>query len=278
VNTSAVVRTPEAEALALRMRKHFGHKVEVELDGAVSRVRLPAGTFELEPYDGRLAVRVTAEDDAGLLRVKEVVGSHLARFARDAPVELTWSSGLEERLLARIASHRNARHLERTRDWVRELRPGSGESLVLAALLHDVERGVPGGVSLDEQIAAFDDEQAVRAHSERSARIAGEWLRDEGASAELVRAVEQLICLHETGGSEDADVLQAADSLSFLETNPAAAWMREGRADAEHAMRKLRYMRERIQLVDARRAAQALYEAAVAELDRGQETLSREAN
>jgi hypothetical protein len=277
VNTSAVVRTPEAEALALRMRKHFGHKVEVEVEGAVTRVRIAAGTFELEPHEGRLAVRATAEHDADMLRVQEVVGSHLARFARGASVELAWSSRLEERVLERIASHRNARHLERTRDWVRELRPGAGEPLVLAALLHDVERGVPGGASLDEQIAAFDDDQAVRAHSERSARIAGEWLRDEGARPELVRAVEDLIRLHETGGSEDGDVLQAADSLSFLETNPAAAWMREGRAGAEHGRRKLDYMLERIRLVDARRAAQALHEAAVEELDRGREGLSLEA-
>lgn len=277
MRSSTVVRTPEPEALALRMRKHFGHKVEVEVEGPVSRVRIPAGTFELEPDDGCLAVRADAEDEEKLARVKDVVASHLARFARGAPLELEWPSRLEERTLAWVASHRNARHLERTRDWVRELRPGAEEALVLAALLHDVERGVPGGVPLDEQIAGFDDGEAVRAHSDRSARIAGDYLRSEGAGEALAQDVEELIRLHETGGNDDADVLQAADSLSFLETNPAAAWVREGRATPSHAGRKLEYMLERIRLDGARGVARALYDAAVAEMDRATEGLSQEA-
>jgi hypothetical protein len=174
---------------------------------------------------------------------------------------------LERRALAWIAPFRNARHLERTRDWVLELRPDADEALRLAALTHDAEREVAGGAPLDAQIGAFDDRAAVRAHCERSARVVGDWLRSEGAEEELAAAVGELVLRHETGGTPAADVLQAADSLSFLETNPAARWVREGRSSPEHAARKLHAMCERIRLVRGRELAPPLLERALADIE-----------
>jgi uncharacterized protein len=92
VKSDAVVRTAEPEALALRMAKHFGHKVEVEQVGAVTRVRLPSGAFELEPGAGVLGLRASAQDQVGLERVQEVVRTHLDRFARGEEVEINWRS------------------------------------------------------------------------------------------------------------------------------------------------------------------------------------------
>lgn len=264
MRASATVRTPEADALALRMRKHFAHKVPVELEGAVSRVRLPAGEFELEPAGDVLGVRASAPDEAGLERVREVVASHLARFARTQGFVLEWE-GLERRAEARVGGLRNGRHLVRTRDWALELEPDAGEALRLAALLHDADRDA-GSVALRDQVAAWDDEAVVAAHAERSARIAGDWLRDEGASEALADEVEALIRLHEVGGTPPADVLQAADSLSFLEVNPAARWVREGLAGRGEAERKLRFMLDRIRVERARREAPPLLERALAEL------------
>lgn len=173
---------------------------------------------------------------------------------------------LERRALEWIRPFRNARHLERTRGWLLELAPEAGEAARLAALTHDAEREVVGGTPLDAQIGAFDDAETVRAHCERSARVVGEWLRREGAAEELAAAVEELVLLHETGGTDEADLLQAADSLSFLETNPAARWVREGRATPEHAASKLRAMHDRIRLPEARALAAPLLERALAAL------------
>jgi hypothetical protein len=265
MRASAVVETHEAGALALRMAKHFGHKVDVRVENGVTRVAIPAGRFELEPSDGTLVVRAEADDDAGLARVEEVAGSHLVRFARETELELAWSRPLEDRAAAWISSHRNARHLLRARDWLRDLRPDAGEALVLAALLHDADREL-GGVPLDEQVAAWDDAEALRAHAERSAALAAEWLRTEGAHDRLVTEVRELVRLHEVGGSEGADLVQAADSLSFLEVNPAARWVSEGRASAEAAERKLGWMYDRIRVEEARRLAAPLLERAVGEL------------
>lgn len=264
MRVTATVATPEAAALALRMRKHFGHKVPVELEGEVSRIRIQAGEFELEPRNGVLMVRACAEDDAGLARVREVVGSHLARFARETSVELEWAT-LESRAEAWVDGHRNARHLMRTRDWAVQLAPDGREALRLAALLHDVDRHA-GDVTLEEQVAAWDDEQRVAEHAERSARIAAASLREAGADETLASEIEALIRLHEVGGTPEADVLQAADSLSFLEINPAERWVREGLADRETAERKLTWMRDRIRLAEAQGFAGPLLASALARL------------
>ncbi|MDQ4018578.1 MAG: DUF2218 domain-containing protein [Actinomycetota bacterium] len=266
MRSSAVVGTPEAEAIVMRMAKHFGHKVPVEREGGVARIALPAGRLELEANRGELVVRAEAADEAGLGRVEEIAGSHLVRFARKGRLELSWARPtLEERARAFVAPHRNARHLERTRDWLLELRPDASEALRLAALLHDADREL-GGVPVAEQVANWDDEEALRTHAERSAAIATRWLRAQGADAALVQAVGDLVRQHETGGTTDADLLQAADSLSFLDVNPAARWVREGRAPVRDAERKLWRMHDRIRLPDARERAASLLERAVVEL------------
>ncbi len=86
----AEVRSEEAEALALRMGKHFGHKVLVETEGAVTRVHTRFGPFELEPASDVLRVRATAADTDELARLEELIASHLARFARGEELELAW--------------------------------------------------------------------------------------------------------------------------------------------------------------------------------------------
>jgi hypothetical protein len=175
------------------------------------------------------------------------------------------SAALESEALAWVTPHRNGRHLVKTRDWVLELHPDADAALVLAALLHDLDRTVDPR-ALDRHVAAWDAPAVVQAHADRAAEVAAGWLRSRGADEELVSAVAKLIRRHETGDGDDADVLQAADSLSFLETNPAAVWVREGRATRAEAERKLRWMHDRIGLDEARAAAAPLLERALGEL------------
>src|SRR5205814_10193443 len=107
-------------------------------------------------------------------------------------------------------------------------------------------------------------------HSQRSAQIAGDWLEDEGADAALAGEVRRLIVAHETGGAPDEDLLQAADSLSFLETNGEllASWYTSGRCSRERAKAQARWMFERIRVRRARELARPLYEEAIARVDR----------
>ena len=52
---------------------------------------------------------------------------------------------------------------------------------MLAALLHDMERSIPGGPVLDKQNTRWDDVEYNRAHSERSAAVVAGWLVGRGA-------------------------------------------------------------------------------------------------
>ena len=177
-------------------------------------------------------------------------------------------SEFEEKARAWIAPYWNAEHLVNTRDWVVELEPGASEALRIAALVHDCERMFPGGPRVDPGVP-HDDEAYLREHSERSAHFASEWLRDAGADAALVDAVVELVRLHEVGGTPEADVLQAADSVSFLDVNGwvVVKWLDESRATPAQARAKLDYMLERIRVERARSLAQPLYERTVARFE-----------
>jgi hypothetical protein len=177
---------------------------------------------------------------------------------------------LEERALTWIEPYGNARHLVRTRDWLLELDPDAGEAARLAALTHDMERHFPGGPVQDLSLSPAEETEYRRLHAERSAQIVGHWLRGEGARDELVSEVERLVRAHETGGAPDEDLLQAADSLSFLETNGTviAGWYASGRCTRERAKAQATWMLARIRLGRARALAEPLYEEALAVVDR----------
>ncbi|MBX6340816.1 MAG: DUF4202 domain-containing protein [Thermomicrobiaceae bacterium] len=170
-----------------------------------------------------------------------------------------------------IADYWNADHLRRTLDWLRELDPAPSLALQLAALTHDMERAYPGpDMPKQDARKPAPDLDYTRAHEARSARIVADWLRGEGAPAPLVAEVERLVAVHEEGGWPEADLLQAADSLSFLETNVDlflgyAAAGKHG-YDLPAVRDRFRYMLERIQVPRARDLARPLYEAALARI------------
>jgi hypothetical protein len=116
------------------------------------------------------------------------------------------------------AVHPHARHLLRTEEWLLELDPDAGEALRLAAVLHDIERAFPDPSSSWESWRDWNNPEYNRWHQDRCADIAAAWLREQVAPEALTAEVERLVRVHEQGGWREADLLQAADSLSFLET------------------------------------------------------------
>jgi hypothetical protein len=84
------VLSHEPHALALRMAKHFGHKVPVEERDGRTSVTTRFGRFHLVPDGDALAIELEPENDDVLPRLREVVESHLQRFARGAPCEFSW--------------------------------------------------------------------------------------------------------------------------------------------------------------------------------------------
>ena len=80
------LRTDDPAGTILRTTRHFAHKVEVERDGEVDRVRIPAGTFELESAGGEVRVRLFPAGDGAVERLRELVATHLERFDRSGGV------------------------------------------------------------------------------------------------------------------------------------------------------------------------------------------------
>jgi hypothetical protein len=181
---------------------------------------------------------------------------------------------LEARAMEWIAPYEQAEHLRRTRDWVVKLDPGASEAMRLAALTHDIERHFPGGPRLDKAAGRWDDHDYLFAHSTRSGDMVRAWIAGQAArpDPELLREVRRLILLHELGGDRDADLVQAADSLSYLETlGPLTAeWVRAGVCGPEAACTKLQWMFERIRDERTRALAAPLLAGAL-ELIPGQE-------
>jgi carbon-monoxide dehydrogenase small subunit len=160
----------------------------------------------------------------------------------------------------------NSRHLLKSLEWVDTIAPDAAEAVRLAALTHDMERAFPGP---DQPIAhTLGDPSYDEAHSERSARIVGIWLREQGADAALIGDVEALVRVHEAGGWPEANLVQAADSLSFLETNIGLflSFIQSGRYSTEEVAWKLRYTYERIRVPHARDLARPMFEHAKAQL------------
>ena len=156
----------------------------------------------------------------------------------------------------------NGYHLVRSLEWLDRIAPGSPEAVRLATLTHDMERAFPGP---DQPVlTSFDDPEYLAAHSQRSARIVGAWLRVQGAAAETVREVEELIRVHEVGGSPEANLVQAADSLSFLDCNIDLflGMVRSGKRSVQEVRRKFDGSLDRIQVPHARELALPMLEQA----------------
>jgi len=163
-------------------------------------------------------------------------------------------------------------HLLQAEVWLQRLKPDASEEMLIAALTHDMERAFPGpdSPSLDPK-DGVDNPGYNNAHSERSARVVSDYLRERGASQKSIEEVARLIRAHEYGGDDEENLVQAADSLSFLEVNANVflRWMVAGddkwNADAVRA--KFDWMYERIQLPEARELARPLYEEALQKLE-----------
>ncbi len=166
-----------------------------------------------------------------------------------------------------IAPYGQAEHLVRARDWLVHLAPTATAEMRVAALTHDIERMFPGGPVLRHADRRWDDPVYLYAHSLRSAEAVTVWLGGLGPVAAAVDGAEirRLVGLHEVGGIDGADEVQAADSLSFLETLAGLTrdWVLSGVCSRLQAERKLRYMADRVRVPAAAEYTAALLESAI---------------
>lgn len=165
-----------------------------------------------------------------------------------------------------VERYYDSEHLRATVLWLVRLEPEAPEPLLIAALTHDMERHFPGGTQPNKAEGLWDDVEYNTRHAQRSSDIVSAWLRDQGMPEPFVQEVIPAIQQHEFGGSPAGDLMQAADSLSFLDVNAVlvARWVTGGETSLNHGLRKLEWMYDRIRIEQAREMARPLYQDAVA--------------
>lgn len=85
--------TARGPQLMQTMAKHFGHKIEVEIDEEQALLHFAAADTLIELLPEGLRLSVTAESAEAVTQVCGVVESHLLRFAhREDPQPLNWSA------------------------------------------------------------------------------------------------------------------------------------------------------------------------------------------
>ncbi|MEG8039391.1 DUF2218 domain-containing protein [Sphingomonas sp. LR60] len=88
----ARVPTHSASRYLQQLAKHWSHKMEVSFSEQEARIAFPNGaTLDLHADSETLDVRLAVPEEGDVARMKEVVASHLDRFAfREAPLTFDW--------------------------------------------------------------------------------------------------------------------------------------------------------------------------------------------
>ena len=90
----AHVATQAASRYLQQLCKHFGHKVDVTFDERAGTVLFSIGTCRLAATEDGLVISLDAADADRLQQLRDVVESHLLRFAFRESLIVAWRDGL----------------------------------------------------------------------------------------------------------------------------------------------------------------------------------------
>lgn len=83
--------TEHASKYLQQLCKHFAHRVTVDYDAAQGLAQLGSGPARMSALPDLLRVEISGPDDAALERARDVIDSHLARFAfREDFTAMNW--------------------------------------------------------------------------------------------------------------------------------------------------------------------------------------------
>ena len=91
----ARVPTLSASRYLQQLAKHWSHKMEVSFTAVEGTIRFPNGsTLAMRADSATLDLVLTVPEDGDPLRMREVVASHIDRFAfREGPLTYDWREG-----------------------------------------------------------------------------------------------------------------------------------------------------------------------------------------
>lgn len=103
-----------------------------------------------------------------------------------------------------------------TLKWVKKIDINASESLQIAALAHDIDRGVAPKITRAENETY--NEYKMR-HAKRSSQLVAKLMIKYGYPKDLVEKTSHLVEEHEVGGDKETNILKDADSISFFSCN-----------------------------------------------------------
>ncbi|GAA3269558.1 DUF2218 domain-containing protein [Sphingomonas yabuuchiae] len=91
----ARVPTPSASRYLQQLAKHWSHKMEVSFTAEEGTILFPNGSkLEMRAASETLDIVLTVPEDGDVAQMRQVVASHLDRFAfREAPLTFDWREG-----------------------------------------------------------------------------------------------------------------------------------------------------------------------------------------
>jgi len=86
------VPTPSASRYLQQLAKHWSHKMEVSFTAEEGTILFPNGSkLEMRADSETLDIALTVPEDGDVTQMRQVVASHLDRFAfREAPLTFDW--------------------------------------------------------------------------------------------------------------------------------------------------------------------------------------------
>ena len=105
-------------------------------------------------------------------------------------------------------------HSMNTLEWVLQLKPDADDALQIAALGHDIERGIGKRRISASAYETYDEFK--QAHALNSAEILVELMEESGIDQGIVDDVAHLVANHESGGDKREEVLKDANVISFF--------------------------------------------------------------
>jgi len=91
VSATAFVVTSRPERYIKQLVSHFGNKAKTELTNEGGRLQFDFGTCDLKAAPTGIELIGTAEDEAQLETLKDVVARHLVRFGANDQLTVSWT-------------------------------------------------------------------------------------------------------------------------------------------------------------------------------------------
>ena len=92
ISSTTSVKTATASRYLQQICKHFSHKIEVEFTPETGWIQFDFGKAELEASKDTLTIVAKANNQENLVRLQNVVASHLERFAFRETLVMDWSN------------------------------------------------------------------------------------------------------------------------------------------------------------------------------------------